>query len=207
MKGIREETVAEAVPEQLFPLQFDEEEKAYVENKVSHLREHWRVEREQQIATVNLQLNQLQDRCNRLTDAYIDRLIERGIFENRKTALLREIKDLEEKRTELQSKAASVLDRLTEFLELAGSVYLQYEMALPEEKRDLLKIVTSNRCVDPKNVSLELHSPFDLVANRFQNTNGAPLRDRLRTWDGLIESLVKLSKAKLLETSSRERLN
>ena len=83
-------------------------------------------------------------------------------------------------------------------------MYLQYEMALPEEKRDLLKIVTSNRFVDPTNVRIELNFPFDLVANRFQNANGAPLRDRLRTWDELTEKLIAFFKGKPVEPVPRD---
>src|SRR5262249_23398942 len=84
----------------------------------------------------------------------------------------------------------SVPDLLSEFLELAGGAYLQYEMGLTDDKRDLLKIVTSNRCVDGKNIDITLSNPFNEVANRFKMTNGAPTRAIPRTWDPLLSALT-----------------
>src|SRR5207249_8027073 len=104
----------------------------------------------------------------------------------------------------LRNEAKSVPDRLAEFLELAGDAYLQYRLGLAEEKRDLLKIVTSNRQAAPKNVELTLAQPFCEVANRFQNSNGAPYRDMPRTWDRLIEKLWEFFKSNpAAHTSSR----
>ena len=171
------------------PLQFNEDEKKYFALKVARLKEDWGHERKAQIQAINLNLSQLQDRLSRLTDAYIDRMIEKEIFEQRKSALLMERKGLEEKLAALRNEAKSVPDRLAEFLELAGDAYLQYKVGLAEEKRDLLKIVTSNRQVAPKKVELTLAQPFCEVANRFQNSNGAPYRDIPRTWDKLIQKL------------------
>ena len=127
-------------------------------------------------------------------DAYIDRVIEKDIFEERKKALLMERKDLEEKITHLKENSRSIPDRLTEFLELAGSAYLSYKMGIPEEKRDLLRIVTSNREADGKNLDLRLSLPFDEVANRFQNSYGGPYRDIPRTWDVLLPKLLTFFK-------------
>ena len=64
--------------------------------------------------------------------------------------------------------------------------YLGYKMGLPEEKRDLLKILTSNREVDGKNVDFTLSLPFSEVVNRFQNSNGSA--DGIRTRDFLDEN-------------------
>lgn len=95
-------------------------------------------------------------------------------------------KDLKEKLTECTSDFFSPLYRLAEFLELSRTVYFQYKMALPEEKRD----VTSNRLVEGKSVDVVLNFPFLEIANRFQNTNGAPHRDIPRTWDAILPKLL-----------------
>ena|SRR5262245_35443196 len=71
-----------------------------------------------------------------------------------------------------------------------------YTTGIPEEKRDLLKIVTSNREVDGKNLLLKLSLPFLEVANRFQNTKGAPNRDIPRTWDQLLQKVLNFFKTK-----------
>jgi hypothetical protein len=78
--------------------------------------------------------------------------LKKTFFEERKAALLIERKDLQQQLTQAKQHQHSLPDRLREFLELARSALLLHEMALPEEKRDLLKIVTSNRLVNAKNV-------------------------------------------------------
>jgi hypothetical protein len=95
---------------------------------------------------------------------------------------------------ELRSEATSIPSRLAEFLELAGSAYLSYKLGVPEEKRDLLRIATSNRLVYGKNVDVVLSQPFCEVANRFKTSNGAPYRDIPRTWDRLIDKLCEFLK-------------
>jgi len=72
---------------------------------------------------------------------------------------------------------------------VAGAAYLAYEMGLPQEKRDLLTTVISNRQVDGKTVGVTLAPPFDEVANRFQTANSAPYRDTARTWDRFLVNL------------------
>src|SRR5207249_12155463 len=84
---------------------------------------------------------------------------------------------------------------IKEFFELAKGAQSSYELKLAEEKRDFLKIVTSNRSVEGKNIVITLKTPFDEVANWSKNTNGCPLRDRLRTLDRLIQTLLEFFKS------------
>jgi hypothetical protein len=64
-------------------------------------------------------------------------------------------------------------------------------MALPEEKRDLLKILTSNRTVTEKCVVVEPSIPFREVAKRFELSNGDPHRDIHRTWDLILPKMIE----------------
>lgn len=65
---------------------------------------------------------------------------------------------------------------LEKYLELAGNAYLQYEMGLPDERRDLLRSITSNCRVQEKNIRITLAKPFLTIANRFENVYGRPAR-------------------------------
>jgi len=204
---LREEVVEERGLRILLPLQFDDNERRYMEKKILGLKENWGEQREEEIKAVKLNLSQLKDRLDRLTDTYIDRAIEKDLFEERKTALLLERKDLEERLGELEVNSQSVPNRLTEFIELAGNAYLSYKLMQPEEKRDFLRIVTSNRQVDGKNVIITLSLPFDEVASRFKHTNGRPHRDIPRTWDRLLKKLMeyfKSSPSPLSEVGTRK---
>jgi len=129
--SIREDIVEEAALERLLPLEFSEEEKSYVQTRVPQLKSDWENRREEEVNALALRIKSLEDRLGRLTDAFVDRLIEKEIFEQRKGAFLAERKDLEEKLAQLRDGSRSVPDRLQEFLELAGSAYLLYKSALP----------------------------------------------------------------------------
>lgn len=189
--GIREEAVEEQVLARFSCLQFSDEEKVYLRQKAEQLKIDWESKKDSELNAFRLSLKQYTDRLNRLTDAFIDQLIEKNIFEERKEHLLLEKKTIEEKLLALESETRTVADRLSEFLELAGNTYLSYKVGLPEEKRDLMKIVSSNRLMDGKNVDIELNLPFREVANRYLITSGAPDRDTPRTLDELLTNLWK----------------
>src|SRR5262249_4953668 len=201
---IREEKIEEEALLKFSHLQFNEQEIAYLKEHTAKLKDNWEKEKESQINALSLRLNQIQDRIGRLTDAYIDRVIEKEIFEERKAALLLERKDLEEKMDQLKTGMLSIPDRLAEFLELAESAYLSYKTGFPEEKRDLLKILTSNREVDGKNVDMRLAIPFNEVAHRPKNLYSPPYRYIPRTWDRLLQRLLEHFK---LNTASETRSN
>jgi site-specific DNA recombinase len=192
---IREEKIEEEALLKFSRLQFSEEEIAYLKEHTGKLKENWGNELENQVSTLALRLSQGQERLVRLTDAYIDKVIDKDIFEERKAALLMERKDLEQTMNQLKTGVLSIPDRLTEFLELAGSAYLSYKTGFTEEKRDLLKILTSNREVDGKNVELRLAIPFEEVANRYKHSSGVPYRDTPRTLDALLPKLTEHFKA------------
>lgn len=191
-KGVREELVEQAVLERFSACQLTAKDQAYLCTKLEKLKLSWAADRETHSAAVTLNLNQLNTRLGRLTDAFIDGTIEKSLFEERKTALLMERKALEEKLQDLRGTGPSVPERMAKFFELTGSLYLSYKSALPEEKRDLLKSVTSNRWVDRQNVDVILDLPFHEVANCAKLSYGAPCRARPRTvLDRLFERLLE----------------
>jgi len=91
---------------------------------------------------------------------------------------LLEEKRLDEKLATAEARIAATPRRLAALLELAGSAYLSYRFAPPAEKRDLITEITSNRLVEGKNLAITLKSPFQEVAERFKNSNGALERKR-----------------------------
>ncbi len=186
---LREEVVEQAVLDQFDRLRFSKDECAWFRPKLAQMNLNNAKEQEKIVAALTLQLSQLDDRMNRLTDAYIDRLIEKDLFEQRKSALLAERTDLEQQLAEWKTGKRNPADELLNFLERADSAYLAYKHGLPEEKRDLLDSVTSNRLVSGKTPEIMLASPFDLIANRFECTSGGPRRDIPRTWKRLITRL------------------
>ena len=190
--SIREEAVEQAVLDQFIRLRFSEDEHAWFRPTLAQMKLRNAEEQEKVIDAMTLQLAQNDDRLNRLTDAHIDRMIDKDLFEQRKSALLAERTDLEQRLAEWKSGKRNPADELLNFLERADSAYLAYKLGLAEEKRDLLDSLTSNRLVSGKVPEIMLASPFNEVANRFECTSGGPRRDIPRTWKALIERLLRI---------------
>jgi site-specific DNA recombinase len=187
--SIREEAVQSGVGAFLKQFEFSEAEKNYFRARVMKLRETWADQREEEARSLKLRLDQVKDRLNRLTDAYLDRDLDKPMFEERRTKLLFDQKSLEE----MLRNLGRPNDRMEKYLELAVSAGLSHQMANPEEKRELLKILTSNRVVFGKKLELEPSLPFREIANRHKNQDCDQQRDAPRTWDRILEVLSRLN--------------
>jgi site-specific DNA recombinase len=190
--AIREENVEGAINYALNPLELDSAEIDYASGWVRNARLRQDGLREQEFQNNKLLLDQNRARRARLTDAFLDGSVDRELFEERKAASLFEEKGLKEKLDNLDGKSGGSLARLERFLELVKSVSVLYKEGLPEEKRDLLKKLTSNLKVAGKNVDVELTIPAQLIVNRKKNTCGAPQRGAPRTGVDLEPVLAKL---------------
>jgi hypothetical protein len=181
-----------SIRSQLAPLHLLEDEAAELKEKMVALAADDLKSGKEQLRVVTLQLENVSGRLGRLTDAYLDGVVERELFEEKKLALLKERKALEERRHQISVGETPIVDRLNEYLELLNSLSLSYEMANPTEKRRLLKSVTSDLRGEGKNVIVKLKSPFREVANLRTVPTGGPLQDTPRTSlaDGIINILV-----------------
>ena len=119
-----------------------------------------------------MQLAQIDKRLNRLTDAYVDRVVDKDLFEQRKNALLLERTDLHERIKHWEGGNATVSEVISEILERAFNAYLAYKLGTAAEKRDLVDSLTSNRIVQRKSLEISLLLPFRLIAKRHQLADG-----------------------------------
>lgn len=191
--SIREDTVSTEVRHLLERIRVDEHERTYFKAKLLKLREAWTTCKENERKSLDLRLAQLNDRLNRLTDAYLDQALDKPMFEERKRGLLFERKTAEENLTNLQRADRVNPDKVEQFLELAGDAWLSHQMANPEKQREMVRILTSNRKVAGKKVTLKPSLPFAEIANRASFTDGAHQRDIPRTWDGILSILTSLN--------------
>ena len=175
--GIREEAADTAVRNKLALLQTMDIEKFHCEAALMRLRANWAEHQESLVNAVRASTGNVENRFDRLTDAYLDHLIDKETFENRKIALLTEKQGLKEKLHDLE-EGAYLPDRVASFLELATSAYLTYETASAERKRELVETVTSNREVEGKNAYVMLKSEFEELANRPKISSGSPTGNR-----------------------------
>ncbi len=193
---IREEAAEHAILSRFMTLRMRSDEQQFCSQELASLRSDAIQRQEEMVASLELQIKQLEDRLTRLTDAYIDRLIDKDTFEQRKTALLVERRQLEDTLNEWQGGKRSEADELQQILERADSAYSAYNSGTASEKRDLVDTVTSNRLLDGKSLEVSLNSPFDAIANRFEKQDGSPRRDIHRTSRRLLKTLTQIIHSK-----------
>jgi site-specific DNA recombinase len=189
-KTIREEVIQRAVSEKFTALQLRDQEIRYLQKRFEQLERNWEPERQRVIAGLELQITATKERMTKLTDAYLDGVFEKDVVEQRKTALIIERRDLEDKLTAARENGSSVPKRLQDFLELAKAVSLTYESNTSDRKRRLLEKVTSNRVADGKNVEITLAFPYSEIAARFENQDGGASRSTARIWEALLCKVI-----------------
>jgi site-specific DNA recombinase len=189
---VREERVDSAVVPLVAKLKFDPEEVEYIQGWFEDARKDEGTRCQQELHNARLQLDGVRTRFGRLTDAFIDGMIEKPIFEARKAAFLNEEQRAREKVRTLEAGSDGVFERLQRFLELIKNAPVAYQNANPEEKRDLVNNLFSNLALIDKNVDVALKPGVMLIANRPKPQYGAPYRSVHRTWNSLLKKLITL---------------
>jgi DNA invertase Pin-like site-specific DNA recombinase len=191
-KSVREDRLDDTLAETFDRLVLDEEELDYARDWVrgAHVRqEALRIE---EIENLKFQLNQVRAHLERLTDALLDGTIERDVFERRKNVVLLQENDLKGRLATLEAgNPEAGLAHLEKFLELVNTASFLYKHGLPEEKRDLLKRVTSNLVAGEKNVVVALKNEVQLLAERPKLPYCSPRKGAHRTWGRILEHLLK----------------
>lgn len=194
--AIREEAAENAFLERFLDLCLSADEQRYCHHEAQQLRADRQKQTDNATSSLKLQLAELDDRLNRLTDAYIDRLIDRDIFEQRKTAILLERLQLTESLAGWERGKRDIADELLDILGRADTAYSAYKTGIVPEKREMVDVLTSDRLLSGKSLEISLKSPFNLIANRFKSTDGSARRDIHRTWAVLIPQMMHLLQLK-----------
>jgi len=190
-KTAREERINDAVADAFAPLRLDEEETSYVRQWISKAQANLEVSRIAELEAVRMNLAQVRDRLNRLTDAYLDGAIDKAMLDERRKNLLFEDAGLKKRTADLEAGHYDTLTRLEKFLELAQDASNLYKIAVPLEKRDFVKNLTSNVGVTRNYVAVELKNGARLIANRSLLIGSSPHRGVHRTWDKILKQLLK----------------
>jgi site-specific DNA recombinase len=191
---VREDKIEAALLQVFRPLQLSSTEIARAQAFLAQYKTEWEAHCLTQVEGLQLKLGQASDKLVRLTDAFIDRLIEKDVFEMRKSALLMEQQEIKNQLEELDQGELDVAAHVLKILELASSAYLSYKTGFLDEKRELLQILTSNRLVYGKTPEFTLSFPFQEVANRHKNSYGGPQRYGPRTLMKLLQKLTTYCK-------------
>jgi len=191
-KSVREDRLDDALVTAFDRFVLDKEELDYARGGVKDAHVRADALRTQEIENLKFQLNQTEAHVERLTDALLDGTIDRELFERRKNAVLTQENGLKGRLAALEAgKPEDGLVHLEKFLELVNTASFLYKHGLPEEKRDLVKKVTSNLLSVEKNVVVELKNEAKLLAERTQLPYSSPYKGVPRTWDKILAQLLK----------------
>ena len=188
--GIRQEAVDDEVSTLFARAQLSTDEVSEIRTLIPVVLAEQVASAGERLETLQLQLANLKTRMDRLVDAYIDQIIDKAVFEERKQRLTAEELALEESSAQIRSGRAVKQERIEKILELAESLYIAYISADDEQKRYLLNQATSNRALGQKKLEITLHSPFREMAKRHLVPCGAPCRDEHRTFAELIVKMA-----------------
>ena len=133
----------------------------------------------------------MRDRLTRLTDAFLDGAIDKSLLDERRASLLLEEAGVKQRMHDLEAGNDAALTRLEEYLELVQTASNLQKMSLPQEKRTLVKKLTSNLALGPERAVITLRNAAQLIANRSQLLCSSPNRGVPRTWDTILETLAK----------------
>ncbi|MDD5226980.1 MAG: recombinase family protein, partial [Candidatus Omnitrophica bacterium] len=169
---VREEVFENEVRGTLQPLQLSPDEIEQVSLLIASMKKSRTVMKETKKQEMQLRQERCDSRLDRLTDAYVDGVIEKETYLRRKESVLNEIKKIEEEMIDIDSQDDLIGRRVTERLELLKSLYLGYIRGTNDEKRELIKKVSSNRLIYGKNVAIELKTPFNELSKFLVTTHG-----------------------------------
>jgi site-specific DNA recombinase len=175
----------------LAPLQLKEAEYEFYKQAVQNEAENTTFADRDKQSHLQFQIQQIRDRLAKVADAYVDEIFDKQTY-NEKTNMLRlEEKQLTEKLKYADGNKDTTVNRLFAFLELVNSAYLSYENGDVRQRRELVRIMTSNFFVDGESVTIKLEIPFQMLADRPLFLGGAPQRESTRTFLPLIKELTK----------------
>jgi len=180
-RGLREEVVEEVVRSRLAPLYLSEDDTSELRSLARSFEDNWEAHREDIMKSMALRRQAVENRLQRLADAYLDSIFDRQMFEEKKLALIMELKDLEQQQNELLIGQRTIADNLESYLEPIKGIQLSHDSGTTSEKREMLESLTSNLEANGKNVVVNLRSPFQEAANLALVSTGGPVRDRPRT--------------------------
>jgi len=127
-----------------------------------------------------MELAKLDERLNNLTDKLIDEVIDNDTFRCKKQEILLQQQHWQSVKRQVSNLGAR-LQKLDKFLEHVKSLYSNYFLATSAQKREILKLVSSNNFIYGTNVDIEPRNWLTSLENTLLVFNGGPRRPTLRT--------------------------
>jgi DNA invertase Pin-like site-specific DNA recombinase len=189
------ETEIDRVLERLFsPLQFSDLEKEDFTESMKAITQSWAESKRRVEQALMADLERVNLQGERLLEAYMDGVLEKQLYEQKKVDIETRHRDIERKLSDSGPSAERSIRSLKNFLELAGNACLLYKIASKEKKRELLEELTSNRVVNEKSIGITLNPAALALTGRPKYADGSPSEDTTRKRCRFLWKLVDLLK-------------
>ena len=203
--ALREEQIDQAVMEVMATMRLSGEAREHLASEVSDWVDN-KIRTEALQNDKSTDIAEIEARLGRLTDALIDRLIDKETYAARREKLLFERADLERQRGQTRDLRTAA-DNVREFLELAKNLTGLYETLDRAERREFVEIATSNRRVSGKDLDLQPSDWLQVIPDSQAVSYGAPSAPKTRRrhhpnncW---VERLVEAARAENTANLSR----
>jgi DNA invertase Pin-like site-specific DNA recombinase len=179
--SLREERIDEQLGEELVPLRFTEAELRASAEDVAQMLSAVASDLPTRRDALRLQLAALDDRLQRTIDAYVDTLIDKETFIERKEQILRERASLRGYMTELDGGPGILHQKANRLFELLNALQQLPFLASDDLLRQTLADTTSNLTAVGKKLAVHWQDPFSELRKQLTVQLGAPDRGDLRT--------------------------
>ncbi|MBK8483865.1 MAG: recombinase family protein [Saprospiraceae bacterium] len=189
-KTIREERIEKFLIKSLEQLQFHTVENKVLNELLEQSQSNWSATQKGIEDSLKLQEYKMAQKLGRLTDAYLENVIDKVQFEEKKEELLIEQQELKNKRTQLSSQKDAIFKKTKYFLELVNSVKKSYINSIADEKRIIINSITSNLSIQGRKLIMTMQSPFIDIANRWNFSSGRHERNDPRSCTAEIATMA-----------------
>lgn len=176
--NLREELIDASLRTSSRPFALTDAEWGAVRLDIDRMLEQRREDTNNKVKAAGMGIAAIEDRLARLTDAYIDRLVERDVYLQRKASLLEDRITQTSRKAELETGVSGLRQRTGKNLELAKALGILTILENDEKMRDILKMTTSNLTASPKKLCVAWRNPFLEVAKRAPFPLGDPMGNR-----------------------------
>ncbi|MBK9632885.1 MAG: recombinase family protein [Saprospiraceae bacterium] len=180
-KGIREELVEKSIIKYFEDVRLHPLEDSFLKELLEEAQLNYSETYTSIDESLKLQRSNLSLKLEKLTDAYIESVIDKSQFDERKQRLMIEMQGLKLQEGLQTNQKEAIFRKAKNFLELLNSLKNSYLIGIKDEKRKLIKIITSNLTIQGKKLMIAMKSPFYEIANRPNLSSCALDRDKPRT--------------------------
>ncbi len=134
----------------------------------------------------NLKISQINEKEQRLLDAYLEKVITKEEYTKQKEFMLIKIKELQEKKEKINTDKKEIFKQISSFVELCKTPVKYYKLANQDEKREMLEIISSNLRIDGRRALFTMVSPYSDLSFRSISSSCGVNQETSRTMNRII---------------------